>query len=139
TSAIPRFDLVSAVQGLLVGMLAVLLFPIPPLLGIRYIRPALIFRREMAAPRQTTREWLTRASGSLISAAVILLFVGAVAAWLSESRRVGIYFVVAIVAGIGTLAAVAWILLRALHWLSRHLPRSAGPVVRQGIANLYRP
>ena len=28
---------------------------------------------------------------------------------------------------------------RSLRWLSRHLPRRAGPVVRQGIANLYRP
>ena len=37
-------------QGLAVGLLTVLLFTVPPLLGIRDIRPALIFRREMAAP-----------------------------------------------------------------------------------------
>src|SRR4029077_16303808 len=33
----------------------------------------------------------------------------------------------------------AWVLLRSLRWFSRHLPRGAGPLVRQGIANLYRP
>jgi putative ABC transport system permease protein len=37
------------------------------------------------------------------------------------------------------LAAVAWLLLRGLRVLSRHMPRSFGPIVRQGIANLYRP
>src|SRR5437588_12458740 len=42
-------------------------------------------------------------------------------------------------AGLASLALVAWVLLRGLRWLSRHLPRGAGPVVRQGIANLYRP
>ena len=31
------------------------------------------------------------------------------------------------------------LLLKGLRIVSRHLPRSAGPVVRQGIANLYRP
>jgi putative ABC transport system permease protein len=41
--------------------------------------------------------------------------------------------------GLASLAAVAWILLRALRIFGRNLPRSAGPVVRQGIANLYRP
>ena len=42
-------------------------------------------------------------------------------------------------AGLASLGFVAWVLLRGLRWVSRHLPRSAGPVVRQGIANLYRP
>src|SRR5205807_3364739 len=49
--AVPGFDLISALQGLLVGVLTVLLFTVPPLMSIRNIRPALIFRREMAAPR----------------------------------------------------------------------------------------
>ena len=34
---------------------------------------------------------------------------------------------------------MAWLLLRGLRLLSRHLPRRAGPIIRQGIANLYRP
>ncbi len=41
--------------------------------------------------------------------------------------------------GLASLALVAWLLLRGLRWFSRHLPRRAGPMVRQGIANLYRP
>ncbi|HWD99966.1 MAG TPA: FtsX-like permease family protein, partial [Bryobacteraceae bacterium] len=138
-SAVPRFDALSAVQGLAVGVLTVLLFTIPPLLGIRRIRPALIFRREMAAPRGTLREWWMRAAASVISAIVILVFVGFLAAWLSDNARTGRYFAVAVAAGMVSLALVAWILLRGLRLVSRHLPVRTGPVIRQGIANLYRP
>src|ERR1019366_2908669 len=135
----PRFDLVSALQGLAVGLLTVLLFTVPPLMGIRYIRPALIFRREMAAPPESIGAWWKRAAGEVVSALVILVFVGALAAWLSENQRTGFYFAAAIAVGMTSLAAVAWALLKGLRWFSRHLPRRAGPIIRQGIANLYRP
>ena len=138
-SMVPRFDFVSALQGLIVGMLIVMLFTIPPLLGIRHIRPALIFRREMAAPSLGLRHWWKQAASSVISALIILAFVGLLAAWLSENGRTGIYFAIAMAGGLASLALVAWILLRSLRWFSRHLPRRAGPLVRQGIANLYRP
>ncbi len=95
----PRFDLVSALQGLAVGLLTVLLFTVPPLMGIRYIRPALIFRREMAAPQEGIAAWWKRAAGEVVSALVILVFVGALAAWLSENQRTGFYFAAAIAAG----------------------------------------
>jgi putative ABC transport system permease protein len=138
-SMVTRFDFISALQGLIVGLLTVMLFTIPPLLGIRHIRPALIFRREMAAPAPSLRDWWKQAAGSVISALIILAFVGLLAAWLSENAKTGIYFAIAMAVGLGSLALVAWVLLRSLRWFSRHLPRSAGPVVRQGIANLYRP
>lgn len=138
-TSMPRFDLLSALQGLLVGVLTVLLFTVPPLLGIREIRPALIFRREMSAPRVSLAPWWKRAASSVISAMVILLFVGLLAAWLSDSATTGGYFAMAIATGMLALAAVAWLLLRGLRWIGRHLPHSTGPVLRQGIANLYRP
>ena len=138
-SSMPRFDAVSALQGLLVGVLTVLLFTIPPLLGIRYIRPALIFRREMAAPQQSFAEWWKRAAASVVSAIVILAFVGGLAAWLADNATTGRYFAAAIAIAMLALAAVAWLLLKGLRILSRHMPRGVGPVIRQGIANLYRP
>ncbi|HWE52404.1 MAG TPA: FtsX-like permease family protein [Bryobacteraceae bacterium] len=138
-SMAPHFDAISALQGLAVGVLTILLFTVPPLLGIRHIRPALIFRREMSTPPPTLKEWWNRIAGSLISGVVILVFVGLLAAWLSENARTGRYFAAAIAGGIALLGAVAWLLLRGLKWVSRNLPRSAGPVIRQGIANLYRP
>ncbi len=138
-SVAPHFDIVSATQGLVVGLLTVLLFTVPPLLGIRHIRPALIFRREMAGPPTSVAQWWKNAAASVISAIVLLVFIGLLAAWLSENPRTGIYFAVAMAIGLASLAMVAWILLRGLRIFGRNLPRSAGPVVRQGIANLYRP
>ena len=135
----PHFDIVSATQGLVVGLLTVLLFTVPPLLGIRHIRPALIFRREMAGPPTSVAQWWKNAAASVISAIVLLAFIGLLAAWLSENPKTGIYFAIAMAIGLASLALVAWILLRGLRWFGRHLPRAAGPVVRQGIANLYRP
>jgi len=138
-TSLPRFSPLSALQGLLVGVLTVLLFTVPPLLGIRTIRPALIFRREMAAPGRTFSEWWKRAAVSVISALAILFFVGLLAAWLSDSAQTGRYFATGVAGGLVVLAAIAWLLLRGLRWVSRHLPRAAGPALRQGIANLYRP
>jgi putative ABC transport system permease protein len=138
-SMTPHFDAVSALQGLTVGLLTVLLFTVPPLLGIRDIRPALIFRREMAAPAPALRVWWKRVGASVLSGVVILAFVGVLAAWLSDNARTGVYFATALAAGLVSLAFVALLLLRGLRWISRNLPRWAGPVVRQGIANLYRP
>ena len=138
-ASLPRFSPLSALQGLLVGILTVLLFTIPPLLGIRSIRPAVIFRREMAAPKRTLREWWSSIAVSLFSGVLILVFVGLLAAWLSDSAQTGRYFALGIAGGLAVLAAIAWLLLRVLRWVGRHLPRAAGPVLRQGIANLYRP
>lgn len=136
---VPRFDFISALQGLMVGMLVVMLFTVPPLLGIRSIRPALIFRREMAAPAPSLAVWWKRAAASVLSAVILLAFVGAIAAWLSDNAKTGVYFAIAMAVGLASLALVAWLLLRGLRWVSRHLPRRTGPIVRQGIANLYRP
>ncbi len=68
-----------------------------------------------------------------------MFFVGLLAAWLSDSAETGRYFALGIASGLAVLAAIAWVLLRGLRWVGRHLPRAAGPIVRQGIANLYRP
>ncbi|MDP9053095.1 MAG: FtsX-like permease family protein [Acidobacteriota bacterium] len=138
-SVAPHVDAVSAAQGLIVGLLTVMLFTVPPLLGIRHIRPALIFRREMTSTPTSLAQWWKNAAASVISAVVILAFAGLLAAWLSENARTGIYFAMAMACGLASLAAAAWIFLRGLRWFGRHLPYSAGPVVRQGIANLYRP
>lgn len=135
----PGFDLVSASQGLIAGVLTVLLFTVPPLLGIREIRPAMIFRREMASPLQTVGTWWKRASVPALSGGAILIFVGILGAWLSDNRRTGEYFSLAIAVGVAVLGGFAWLLLRGLRALNRNLPRWAGPLVRQGIANLYRP
>jgi len=137
-------DLVPAAQGLAIGMLTTLLFTLPALLGIREIRPAVIFRREMTEARG---DWLKRWSRSrqaLATAAVILLGIGLIAAWLAgttlrDSLRIGAYFAGGLLVSLLVIAGVAWFLLRGLRLLLRGPGRALPAMVRQGVANLYRP
>jgi putative ABC transport system permease protein len=137
-------DLVPAAQGLAIGILTTLLFTLPPLLGIRGIRPAVIFRREMAEARP---DWLRRWSRSweaLGTAGVILVGIGLMAAWLAgttlaDSLRIGAYFAGGLLVSLLVIAGFAWMLLRGLRALLRGPGRLLPAVLREGAANLYRP
>ena len=110
----PRFDVVSALQGLAVGLLTVLLFTVPPLLGIRHIRPALIFRREMAAPPAGIARVVEARRGVRYLGIRDPRVRRSAGGWLSENARTGVYFAIAMAAGLASLALVAWVLLRGL-------------------------
>ncbi|HXM41252.1 MAG TPA: FtsX-like permease family protein [Bryobacteraceae bacterium] len=137
-------DLVPAAQGMAIGVLTTLLFTLPTLLGIREIRPAVIFRREMSEARP---DWLRRWSRSrqaLGAAAVLLFGIGLIAAWLAgttlhDSLRIGAYFAGGLLVSLLAIAAVAWLLLRGLRLLVRAWGRALPVALRQGVANLYRP
>lgn len=136
-------DWVPAAQGIGIGLLTSLLFTVPPLLGIRRVRPSLIFRREMAEPKAPWRERLKHGRATIVAGAVLLIALGAIAGSLTslpfrEAMRVGGYFVGAVVVSLTLLTAVAWVLLRALRALSRHLG-ALPAAVRHGVANIYRP
>jgi putative ABC transport system permease protein len=140
-STLPRLsiDFVSAIQGLGIGLLATLLFTLPPLLSIRRIRPGLILRRDVTTDTRTWREKWIDARPSAIAGAFILAGIGGIATWLSESLRTGVYFVIALAASLVFMAALGWLLLRGLRWFGRHLAWRLRPSLRHGIANLYRP
>ena len=144
--ATPVVDAWPAVQGIAIACLITLLFTLPPLLGIRSIRPAQIFRRDMepeAAARR--RRWLSRESRpALLAGAAILLGTGVVAGTLTDGGlrmavRTGAYFTGALGTGVAALALSAWLLLRIVRWFLRHAPDGIPGALRQGIANLYRP
>ena len=71
-------------QGLAIGILTTLLFTLPPLLGIRRIRPGVIFRREMAEARPGWRTAAARRAASLIAGGAILCGLGAIAALAAD-------------------------------------------------------
>jgi putative ABC transport system permease protein len=131
------WDPLPALQGMAIGVAVTLLFTVPPLLGVRGIRPNVVFRREMAetGPR---RRW----GPSLAAGAVIVLAIGAIAAWLvegspREAMRVSTYFAGGLGVALLVLAGIARGMLAGLKGLVR---RVRLPVtVRHGISNLYRP
>jgi putative ABC transport system permease protein len=128
-----------AIEGIAAGVLVTLLFTIPPLLAIRQVKPALIFRREMAEVKPKLAERLRNRTPSLISGALILAGICGIAGWLAESARMGAYFVGALALALLTLAGAAWLLLRALRLFLRWSPVRLPVALRHGMANLYRP
>jgi len=127
------------VQGLAVGLLTTLLFTIPPLLSISRIRPALIFRRNMD---ERSTQGTDKASGrlaSILAVGGIGLGIWFIAVWMSGSARIGSYFAAGLIGCIVVLAAMAKTVLVILKRSMTRFSSLVSPVVRQGVANLYRP
>jgi putative ABC transport system permease protein len=128
-----------ALEGVGAGLLVTLLFTLPPLLSIRQIRPALIFRREMPETKPGWRERLRTQWPAALCGLLILCGLGAIAGWLAESAKMGAMFIGGLAVSLLVLAGVAWLLLRGLRAFVRSAPVKLPVEARQGIANLYRP
>lgn len=128
-----------ALEGILAGVLVALLFSVPPLLAIREVKPALIFRREMPEAKPPLGERLRRQLPAAGAGLLILAGLGAMAAWLASSAKVGAWFAGGLLAALAVLGAVAWALLRLLRWALAHAPVRLPLWLRHGAANLYRP
>ncbi|HTS29054.1 MAG TPA: FtsX-like permease family protein [Bryobacteraceae bacterium] len=132
------WDAWPAAQGVAISCLVTLLFTLPPLLSIRTIRPAEIFRRS-TGPQPPQPKGLP-----LLIRAAILVGTAAVAATLTEGSfrdalRTGAVFAIGLSIGLALLALAAWIFLRAIRAFLRHAPKNLPGALRHGIANLYRP
>jgi len=135
--------------SLAVGLMTTLLFTLPPLLRVRGIRPGLMLRRNV-----DTSGGDAGSKGKSLSPAVnhfrghwpqylavLLILVGlaVIAAFFSESAMVGGWFAAGLAAILLVMLGLSKLVLvtaRSLLEKTRlHLPS----VVRQGLANLYRP
>ena len=139
-----RIDPASVAQGILIGLLATVLFTAVPLLAVRHIRPILILRRDMSETRLPWRERLRRQWPALVAGLLIVLGMAGIAGWLGEgnlreSARLGGFFVGALAFSLGLLSGAAWLLLWLLRRMQRSMPAWVPSAARHGIANLYRP
>ncbi|MBY0503277.1 MAG: FtsX-like permease family protein [Bryobacteraceae bacterium] len=139
-----RIDPSSVAQGILIGLLATVLFTAVPLLAVRHIRPILILRRDMGETRLPWRERLRRQWPALLAGLLILLGMAGIAGWLSEgswrdAARLGLFFVGGLAFSLALLSGAAWLLLWLLRRFQQHVPYWFPSAVRHGIANLYRP
>jgi len=136
--AVP-WDWSFSLQGMSLGVLATLLFTVPPLLGIRNVRPSLVFRRNMAdAALEDRKHWRDKVP-SVAGALLILAGFSGIAVWLSGSWKMGGYFIAGLTASILLLAAVAAVLLLVMRFCVKTYSAKLPPVLRHGFANLYRP
>ena len=149
--------------GFATGLLTTLLFTLPPLLDIRSVRPASIFRRAVenggstsaytaldfrgfrrfvhwldSLPRRTTA-WARQHRLQIVAGLILFAGLAGIATILSDSALVGRWFVVGLAVTVGTALGMAALLLVALRAILRGTRLRLPQVVRQGFANLYRP
>lgn len=134
----PTWHFQASFQAIASGVLTTLLFTLPPLLAIRKIRPALILRRDMPEAKLPWTKRLGEVKGALGVGGIILCGLGAIAAWLAGSPRVGGYFAAGLSGSLLILAAVASGLMRGLREFLKRSPWKLSSLTRQGLANLYR-
>jgi putative ABC transport system permease protein len=117
------------IGGVAIGFATCILFSLPPLLRFRHIAPLEVLRADASAARG-----IDFAVGVVYVA--IALAITAFAISQSETWRRGVIFAGALGIAVAIFAGVARLLIVALR---RFFPRRWSFVLRQGLANLYRP
>jgi putative ABC transport system permease protein len=131
------------VKGGALGLLSTLLFALWPLLTIRNIKPAAIFRRDVESMQPvglaTQSQWLMRWGMcdrlKLFTALGFLTGLGGLSIWQAESWRVGLLFVGALILAVVLLALSAKLLVSGLRLFP--IPHSLS--LRQALSNVARP
>ncbi len=147
TSGFGLDAVLAIVKGVALGLLTTLLFAIWPLLAVRGIRPALVFRREVSsdlalpgpAEAPGRRDW-RRLTGfddppRAAIAAVLVVSLAGLAIWQAGSMTVGLLFIVALAVAVLLLSGAAWLIVRGL----ARLPAPKSLILRQAIRNIHRP
>lgn len=118
--------------GFLIGIAITGLFALQPLLSIRNIAPLRAIRKGFESEETSTIKDPLRWLVFIIVGAGILL----TAVLLTNDFATGFGFFGGILAAFGLLALLGLAIIKAF---KKWVPKSAGYIVRQGLANLYRP
>jgi putative ABC transport system permease protein len=119
--------------GLALGVWVAMVFALRPLLALRNVSPLQALRRDLdSAPFSAElRDWPRVLVNAGLVASVVLL-----AAWRSPTLKAAVWMS----AGIGAVLLVLFGSATVLSAIARRVLRAGWPyVVRQGVANLYRP
>ena len=118
-------------SGLGIGVATAVLFALLPLLQLKDVSPLRVLRRDLDAPARRAARWRRLAVYAVMIAGLVTL-----ARWQAPGRVVGWAFAAAVLVTLAALWLTAQGLMRGTR---RWFPRGASYVIRQGIANLFRP
>ena len=120
------------VVGILIGFSICILFALPPLLRFRRLSPLRVFRAAMEVdPPSRKRDPLLWLVYALIVAGITGFSISQTETWTR-----GLVFAAALFVAVGIFAGVAKLLIVGIR---KFFPHSWSFVLRQGLANLYRP
>lgn len=134
-------------KGIALGLLTTLLFATWPLLAVREIRPALVFRREVssgfglpAAGRPRGRRSWRQIPGiedapRVGIAAALAVSLACLAIWQAGSWTVGLLFILALAVAVLLLSGAARLIVGGL----ARMPAPKSLVLRQAVRNIHRP
>jgi putative ABC transport system permease protein len=117
--------------GVGLGVWATVAFALLPLFGIRRVSPLVVLRRDFEAAPPSGRDRGRLVAGGLLAASIVGLAI-------LQAGRIGVGLGFA--AGIALALLVLWLgALALVRGLRRFFPRRLPYLLRQGLANLYRP
>jgi len=134
-------------RGVTLGILATLAFSLWPLLAIRHVSPALVFRQAvdqpqaMAHTRSSVTRWLTLLKNwwhdrtRVIVSVIIVGSVTGLAMWQAHSLTLGLFFSGAVILAVLLLLGGTGI----LYWILRHVQFPQRYLLRHAVNNLQRP
>ncbi len=123
-------DWLSIATGLFIGVWVATVFALLPLISVRDIPPLRALRRDIEHIPGRSR-WLRIAAGAALAASVL-----AISLWQAPVVAMGLAYAAGIAGTVLLLWLAALLLMRITH---KYFPRRARYVVRQGVANLFRP
>ncbi len=123
-------DWMAVAAGLTVGVWVAGLFALLPLISVRDVPPLRALRRDVETVPTRSRKWRLAALAALLGSIVAISMLQAPTRWM------GIAYAASITVTMLLLWGTARLLMRTTR---KHFPRRARYVVRQGVANLFRP
>ena len=142
STELSRASIGPLLKGGVLGLLTTILFSVWPLLRIREIAPAAVFRREVDAETEDSAPkapWRMRLGlhdrVGLTTAGALVIGLVALSIWQAGSWRVGGWYIAGVAVAILTLLGCARLLVTGL----RLMPKPASATVRYAIGNVLRP